>query len=332
MTLGMPLAKQHILDDYLKAAKQDEQSDTVVEGVIYVETDVRYDKPNGDLRSWAAGPIDEIRFLRSIVEGEYGERASQLLVGIVAWAPMDQPTSVLEEWLRLVEGTAGAETWKRIKGFRYLLQAIQNQKDFEKLVESADFINNLKLLGRRGFAFDVGVDQHSGGTWQLEAMAKAMKKAHLGVSDEDQVIFVINHLCKPDFEPHQISSGPDKPLSSFQHWAKAIAAMAECDKTYMKLSGGFSELPEDVLASADCNSIARHMKQWVQYVFEVFGPERVMFGSDWPVCNLRGPAKENSWPTWKDVVASLLDNADVRLDDAAESKVWKETARLAYRL
>ncbi|PPJ51412.1 hypothetical protein CBER1_08572 [Cercospora berteroae] len=325
MTPGMPLAKQHVLSDYYRASRQDElrKQDVTVEGVIYVETDVRYDKPNGDLRSWAKGPLDEIKFLRDIVEGKYGERDSQNLIGIVAWAPMDQPTNVLEEWLRVAEETAGRETWKRVKGFRFLLQFIQEQEEFERLVWSDHFTKNLQLLGKRGFAFDVSVDQHSGGVWQLQAMATAMEKAHLDVSEAEKVTFVINHLCKPDFIPN----GPE-----FRAWTKATQVMAGWSKTYMKLSGALSELPEEVLATKDAVVIAKRMKSWVEHVFAVFGPERIMFGSDWPVCNVRGPGEEASWTMWKGIVADLIENHVADLSDADRASVWSEAARRAYKL
>ncbi|KAF2216063.1 hypothetical protein CERZMDRAFT_56684 [Cercospora zeae-maydis SCOH1-5] len=325
MTPGMPLAKQHLLSDYYQAYKQDElhKKNVTVEGVVYVETDVRYDKLNGDLRSWARGPLDEIKFLRDVAEGKYGERDRQSLVGIVAWAPMDQSTSVLEEWLRLAEETAGRETWKRVKGFRFLLQFIHDQKAFETLVWSDHFMRNLQLLGRRGLAFDVGVDQHSGGVWQLQAMATAMEKAHLGVPEAEKVTFVINHLCKPEF----LTGGAE-----FGAWTKATQAMAARSKTYMKLSGGLSELPEEILATKDAIAIAKYMKPWVEHAFEVFGPERIMFGSDWPVCNVRGPGEEASWTMWREIVADLIENQISDLSDAAKASVWSEAARCAYNL
>ena len=121
MTPGMPLARQHLLTDYYQASEQEPTAE--VKGVVYVETDRRHDAPSEDLATWAKGPLDEVKFVRKIVEGEYRERDSMMLLGIVLWAPMDQKPEVLGEWLRLAEETAGSETWKRVKGFRFLLQA-----------------------------------------------------------------------------------------------------------------------------------------------------------------------------------------------------------------
>ena len=43
-------------------------------------------------------------------------------------------------------------------------------------------------------------------------------------------------------------------------------------------------------------------------IFKGFGPERILFGSDWPICNLRGPVKPDSWFAWREVVEHILDD------------------------
>lgn len=320
MTPGMPLAKEHLLSAYCTAAEQngDNESGTIVEGVIYVETDVKYGQPSDQLSKWAKGPLDEIRFLRAIVEGHYGERDSELLLGIVAWAPMDQPPCVLEEWLRVAEENAGPKTWRRIKGFRFLLQAILDQRKFEALVLGEDFLENLAILGRRGFTFDVGVDEHSGGIWQLEAISYAMEIAHRDTSEAEKVVFVLNHLCKPNFA----NRGQD-----FRRWCTAIERMSRLSKTYMKLSGAFSELPDGLATIGD---IVMLLEPWTNHTFQAFGPSRVMVGSDWPVCNLKGPRQEESWVSWREVVEGVLAGMDRRFSAGDKERVWRGTVLEAY--
>lgn len=319
MTPGMPLAKEHLLSQYYTASETN-NSDTIVEGVIYVETDVRYETPAsaGELSTWAAGPVNEIKFLRAIVEVEYGERESQMLKGIVAWAPMDQSPETLKAWLALVEQTAGPTTWKRVKGFRFLLQAIHDRNTFEKLVGSGDFVENLQILGRRGFSFDIGVDQNSGGIWQLEAISQTIAQAHRGVAPKEKTVFVLNHLCKPNFA----SQGPE-----FQQWHSAVESLSKHSRTYTKLSGAFSELPEGLASVED---VVAHLRPWVEHVFRMFGPERIMFGSDWPVCNLKGPRGEASWGAWKEVVEAVLAEGELRLSAGDKERIWSGTALQAY--
>ena len=326
MTPGMPLAKQHVLSDYYQASQQDskQSSDIEVDGVVYVETDRRYDAPSSDLAHWAANPLDEVRFVRSIVEGKYGERDSHMLRGIVFWAPMNQSPDTLRQWLRLVEEAAGAETWRRVKGFRFLLQAIHDQEGFKALVLGDNFAANLKILGENGFSFDIGVDQHSGGPWQLEIVYMAMQRAHEGVSDEEQkVLFIINHLCKPDFSNVTELNHED---IDYYRWTQSIEKMAHMSKTYMKLSGAFSELPDRPNSKTD---VAALVKPWVQHALKHFGPARVMFGSDWPVCNVNGPDDGSAWVLWASTVGDLLDDL---VDVAEQERVWSGTAIEAYRL
>lgn len=262
---------------------------------------------------------------------------------------MTQAPLILSQWLQLVRDEAGEQTWLRIKGFRYLLQFISEKEVFENLVvRNENFVENLEILGQRGLVFDVGVDQRSGGIWQLEGMVRVMQKVwargeEKGVPVEERVVFVINHFCKPSFfrdgeddeEEEEAAAGKKGREGEFQAWKNAVTSMAKYPNTYMKLSGAFSELPEHVLKGGDCDAIARYMMPWVDVVLSAFGPERVMFGSDWPVCNLRGPAGERSWPVWKNVVSRLLESCIYQgtlLTDQQKSLVWSGTAQRAYRL
>ncbi|KAK5109387.1 hypothetical protein LTR62_007053 [Meristemomyces frigidus] len=321
----MPLAKPHLLANYYQVA--DGNPDVEVKGVVYVETDVSYDTPDDDVSSWAKGPLDEIGFLRATVEGKYHARDSDMLIALVPWAPMNQPTAVLEEYLALAQERAGPVAWPRVKGFRFLLQSITDQVAFEKLVLGHDFIANLKLLGKRRFSFDTGVDQHRAATWQLNTIAKAMGEAQANVPEHEKVTFVINHLCKPDYRnvSSQASASQD---GAFSEWCNAISTLARCEKTYMKLSGQFSEIPP----ATGAQEAAMFCKPWLMHALQCFGPKRVMFGSDWPVCNVSGPLREKSWVAWKDVVKITLADAEYGLDDEDREWIWYRTAIEAYRI
>ncbi|KAK1059681.1 L-rhamnono-gamma-lactonase [Friedmanniomyces endolithicus] len=326
----MPLAKPHLLQDYYAVTDEACSSDAElnVRGVIYVETDVRYVEPNGDVASWAKGPLDEIGFLRSLVEGRYGARDAEMLLGAVPWAPLHQPPRVLEEYLNLAQERTGPDTWRRVKGFRFLLQFYLDPTEFKELVLSADFKANLKLLGKRGYSFDIGVDQHRAGVWQLEIMSEAMHKAHEGAMEGEKVIFIVNHMCKPTYENVSFQS-IDTPGGAFGGWCNAMTAMASCSRTYMKLSGQFSELPP---GSEPIEKIAASIRPWVNHVMSCFGPRRTMFGSDWPVCNVNGPFAGKSWLAWRDVVELALADPDMNLSELNREWVWNKTAAEAYRI
>ncbi|KAK6438747.1 L-rhamnono-gamma-lactonase [Oleoguttula sp. CCFEE 5521] len=318
MTPGMPLAKPHLLSDYLIATQgkaTNTASNPTVEGVIYVETDRALLTPTSDLSTWAAEALKEITFLRYIVSGDYGPEANSKLLGIVLWAPMDQPTPILLAWLKLAEQTAGPDTWKRVKGFRFLLQGLREEANFREVVVEGPFIENLKLLGRRGFSFDIGVDQHSSG--------EAMRSIHAGVEEAEKVTFILNHLCKPDFSNR---TEPGYEDEGFVRWKQAMTKMAKCEKTYMKLSGAFSELPSTPTAQTD---VAAQVEPWAKHVLACFGAKRVIFGSDWPVCNVNGPKDATPFSIWVGVVDQLLRKLVLQ---ETHQDVWSGTARKAYRL
>jgi L-rhamnono-1,4-lactonase len=102
----------------------------------------------------------------------------------------------------------------------------------------------------------------------------------------------------------------------------------------MKLSGSFSEMQnqnaEKGGETITVAEIVELIRPWVAHIFTVFGPNRIMFGSDWPVCNVKGPGDESAWSHWREVVEALLD--DLKLSPEDQDRVWHGTAVEAYRL
>lgn len=106
---------------------------------------------------------------------------------------------------------------------------------------------------------------------------------------------------------------------------------AEFDNVYMKLSGAFSQMDSQRSGSpTPVLDIVKRMKPWVDVIMQTFTPNRIMFGSDWPVCNLGGSGDELSWAHWKNVVSTLLDEQN--LSAAEKDRIWFGTAVEAYRL
>jgi L-rhamnono-1,4-lactonase len=100
----------------------------------------------------------------------------------------------------------------------------------------------------------------------------------------------------------------------------------------MKLSGGFSELSDSAapVDTADPRELAKRIQPWTDAVFDAFGPQRIMFGSDWPVCNVKGPKGEGSWSVWTSVVEEILEQR--RCTEEEKDRVWGGTAWEAYML
>ena len=102
--------------------------------------------------------------------------------------------------------------------------------------------------------------------------------------------------------------------------------LAQCSNTYMKLSGCFSEIPEALkTASVDDTFIA--LQAHLAVILGAFGPFRIMFGSDWPVCT---PGVAGAWQKWKNVVARFCDLASLSQED--QIMIWSGTAIKAYNI
>lgn len=117
---------------------------------------------------------------------------------------------------------------------------------------------------------------------------------------------VIDHSMKPE-----IAAG------RFEPWATGMRRLAEETSASCKLSGLVTEAGPDWTID--------RLRPFVAHVLDIFGPDRVMWGSDWPVLDLAG-----TYPGWYDTAQKLV--AETCSDPKAAAKIFGETARTFYRL
>jgi L-fuconolactonase len=117
---------------------------------------------------------------------------------------------------------------------------------------------------------------------------------------------VIDHCMKPQIRDHS--------PANFQHWADGMSRLADTG-AHCKFSALITE------ANADWTVAA--LKPYVDHVLSAFGPERVMWGSDWPVCRLAG-----EYEVWHSAAQDLT----AHLSAPARSDVFGGTATRFYRL
>ena len=185
-----PLARQHSVEDYRAATAGSAQP---VRGFVFLETDRKHDLAAGarDGSGWAH-PLAEVAWLQRIASGAprdgegHGPEDAALCAAYIPWAPMPSGAAALERYLGRAQEAAGA-TWPKVRGFRYLLQ---DKPDGTCLTD--DFIGGLKLLGRRGLVFDLGIDQHRRGRIQLEEAVEMIDRAHEDVPEDERVVFIIS--------------------------------------------------------------------------------------------------------------------------------------------
>ncbi|MEU4519742.1 amidohydrolase family protein [Amycolatopsis sp. NPDC024027] len=116
---------------------------------------------------------------------------------------------------------------------------------------------------------------------------------------------VLDHAAKPP-----IAAGDWEP------WASGVAALAARENVVCKLSG--------LVTEADWSGWeVGHLRRYVDHVLDVFGPERLLFGSDWPVCELAA-----SYELVLDAAIALTSS----LSDAERLAVFEHNARTVYGL
>jgi L-fuconolactonase len=141
--------------------------------------------------------------------------------------------------------------FKKLCGFRHIAQA--EPDDF---LVGRDFARGIARLREYGFTYDILVYPN-----QLCAATRL-------VSEFPEQRFVIDHAAKPF-----IKAGSREP------WTSHVKTIAQHTNLFCKLSG--------LVTEADwVHWKAEDIRPYLDVAFEAFGPERLMFGSDWPVCLL----------------------------------------------
>ncbi len=166
-------------------------------------------------------------------------------------------------WVDLCSNTVSEKlnhysSFKKLKGFRHIVQA-EPQDDF---LLNSDFCNGISQLLNYQFTYDLLIYPR-----HLPFAIKLVEQFPLQP-------FVIDHLAKPDFK-----------VADFKEWKEGIRAIAKHSNVYCKVSGLVTEADWKNWQVAD-------FTYCLDVVTESFGIDRLMYGSDWPVCLLGGSYDE----------------------------------------
>ncbi len=142
----------------------------------------------------------------------------------------------------------------KLRGFRHVAQSEPD----DRFLMREDFLRGISKLERFGFTYDILIYPR-----QLPAAAELAARF-------PRQKFVVDHMAKP-----VVKTGEMEP------WASYIKKIAQCENAWCKVSGLITEADWKHWKAAD-------FKPYLDAVFESFGPDRLMFGSDWPVCLLAG--------------------------------------------
>jgi L-fuconolactonase len=195
-------------------------------------------------------------------------------------------------WTNLMAKDAGKRidyysTYKKLKGFRHVLQGEADRA----LMLNPPFMAGVRMLKRYDFTYDILVfPDQLGYTFQF-------------VKTFDGNKLVIDHIAKPDIKNRNI-----------EKWEKSIRTIAQFENVYCKVSGMITE--------ADWyNWVLLDFNPYLDVIFSAFGSKRVMFGSDWPVCNVAGGYQQ---------MLSVVKNYTSKLSEDEQGRFWGGNAAQFY--
>ena len=176
-----------------------------------------------------------------------------------------------------------------VKGVRRLLQ---DEADDAFCLRPA-FVRGVQLLPSFGFSCDLCIYHR-----QLGAVVELVRRC-------PEVTFILDHGGKPG-----IKAGLTEP------WRAQLRDLAALPNVVCKLSGLATEANHATWTPAD-------LRPYVDHLLACFGPERTMFGSDWPVSTLAIP-----YPSWVEVVDAVL----AGIPESQRRQIYVTTAERVYRI
>jgi L-fuconolactonase len=219
---GEPLARNFLVDDYLKAAEGLGVTDTV-----YMEVDVE-----------PAHHVAEAEFILDLCRRHVGRLAGAVIGGRPA---SDGFRAYLDRFRDTVP----------IKGLRQVLHGAATPPGY--CLDPA-FIRGIRLLGERGLSFD------------LCMRAGELRDATRLVDACPATRFILDHCGNPDVQARDRTA-----------WRDDVNRLAGRANVVCKVSGIVASAAQSSWTADDLAPIVRH-------VLAAFGPDRVVFGGDWPVC------------------------------------------------
>ena len=205
------------------------------------------------------------------------------IAAIVPWAPLEQGDAVRDALAALADN-------RLIKGIRRIIQF----EDDPGFCLQENFVRGVQLLDVFDFHFEICIK----GDKQFAAALELVRRC-------PDVRFILDHIGKPNIGQSEI-----------EPWRKQIGELARMDNTWCKMSG--------LVVEADMKHwTLAGLQPYIDIAWENFGPDRVMFGGDWPV--VTQAAELHEW-------ISVLLTAVSGHSEEERRKLFHDNATSFYRL
>jgi predicted TIM-barrel fold metal-dependent hydrolase len=186
-----------------------------------------------------------------------------------------------------------------LKGLRRVLHTPETPRG---LCLEKDFVRGIRALGQQGLTFD------------LCMRAAELNDAAALAAECPDTTLVLDHCGNADTKAF-LKAPPSQPAHRAEDWQRAIDRVALKRNVHCKISGVIESMPG--------GWTSEQLSPVVNHCLDAFGPDRVVFGSNWPVCLLGGSLR--SW------VKALGEIVSAR-PPAERAKLWADNAKRIYRL
>ena len=177
----------------------------------------------------------------------------------------------------------------KFKGVRHLVES----EPADDWLMQQNVINGMRHLSSHGLSYDLLVH------------TRHLKHAKTVVDECPGLLFAIDHLAKPPIARGEIDE-----------WARALKPFASAPNVFCKLSGLVTE-------ASWTNWRVEDFIPYVDKMLEYFGPQRMMFGSDWPVCLLAASYEQ---------VLELFNTLLAELSEEDRGMIFSQNASRFYRI
>lgn len=181
------------------------------------------------------------------------------------------------------------QDYAKLKGYRHLVQDEYHPAEF---LASHAFNRGVKQVLKQNKIYEILIHSH-----HLVDAARFCAK-------HDSTPLVLDHLGKPNIKQ-----------TSAKEWSKSLKLLSDQPHVFCKLSG--------LITEAGQGWSKEQLIPYIDVALECFGTERLMFGSDWPVCLLAGQYSD---------VYQLIEQSLKTLSVAEQNAIWGKNAIKVYRL